>query len=118
LEWNRKNRAYFQEIYLDAKLAKVSPPGLDGAKGNSSPTIPLPASRASPPNSPRFPQLPRSLVQEVIGTQHLVIIEYVAQLLFRSFKEVIGVQQFEITAESRRVPFAGGSRGDSPGRGP
>lgn len=112
-EWNRKNRTYFQEIYLGARLQKATPANLDGAGDN-----PLPVSRTPQSNSSQFPRLPRALVQEVIGAQQFVIIDYLARLLFRSFKEVISQQRLEIIRESRQVIPAGHSRGNSLGRGP
>jgi len=73
-EWNRKNEDYFRANYLHKKL--------DGLNG----------SRGSPPRSRFQSKLPRGGVQEVIGIEHLVIMEYLAQLLWRRFQEVIKVQ--------------------------
>jgi hypothetical protein len=73
-EWNRKNEDYFRTNYLQKKLE-----GRTGARG-------------SPARSRFQPKLPRGKVQEVIGVEHLVIMEYLAQLLWRRFQEVIKVQ--------------------------
>lgn len=104
-EWNKKNRSnYFQTNYLSAKLA---PLGVDAKKDTKRPeasTVPplhLPVARTG-----KFPQLPRSLIQEVIGGQHLVIIEYVTRLLFRSVQEVIEQQRLEITSDLPQVPLS------------
>lgn len=115
-EWNRKNRTYFQEVYLSARLRQVAPANLD-ADTNPAPKV-SPSVRLPPPDSRQFPRLPRSLVQEVIGAQQLVIIDYLARLLFRSLQEVISLQRAESTEEYRQVLPAGPSRGDSLGRGP
>jgi hypothetical protein len=73
-EWNRKNGDYFRTNYLHKKL--------DGVNG----------SRGSPARSRFETKLPRQRVQEVIGMEHLVIMEYLAQLLWRRFQEVIRSQ--------------------------
>ena len=62
-------------------------------------------------------QLPRKAVQEVIDEQQLVIIEYISQLLFRSFQEVINRQLVDIRRESSILLQGEHLRGDSLGRG-
>jgi hypothetical protein len=80
-EWNGRNREYFQAIYLARKLSRLSEQR-QGARGEPSAVI--------LPSRPRLLLgLPRREVQEVIGTQALVIIEYISQLLLRRFQEVI-----------------------------
>lgn len=115
-EWNRKNSSYFREIYLSKKLASVvtgteatqdQPP--PNKSGNSAVAV-----SNTLANSP----LPRNLIQEVIGAQHLVIIEYVIQLLLKSFQEQTKVQLFEITRKLKQLPHEVVSRGDSTKRGP
>jgi hypothetical protein len=77
-EWNKKNEDYFRSNYLQKKLDALSRP-----EGKS---------RGSPPRS-RFPsKLPLDRVQEVIGIERLVIMEYLVQLLWRRFQEAIRVQ--------------------------
>jgi len=98
-EWNAKHASYFTEISLSKKLVNV--------EGGKSPSTHLKSSR-----------LPRSLIQEVIGAQHLVIIEYMTQLLTKSFQEEIRGQLFEITCKLEQLPNMTLSRGDSSQRGP
>ncbi len=115
-EWNRKNRTYFRAIYLSGKLQSNNdtskaddrhPPSFRSGKI---------CSVTNP--QPRFvPQLPRDVIQEVIGAQPLVIMEYVAQLLFSSFKDVIRTQPIEMQRKSKRIPQDASLRGDGLGRG-
>ena len=89
-EWNRKNPDYFKANYLHKKIAATSP-------------------IADQPQSPQLncrlkSGLPLFYVQEVIGIQHLVIIEYLGQLLFRRFQEVLRAQPVVITKEPLRLP--------------
>jgi hypothetical protein len=89
-EWNRKNSDYFRANYLQKKINAVTPPV------NQSP-------------SPRVicrlkSGLPLSYVQEVISIQHLIIIEYFGQLLFRRFQEVLKGQLTVITGKIDRLP--------------
>jgi hypothetical protein len=115
-EWNRKNRNCAQENHLSNRLALAAVEKED-AKGISSaaatPKSPVSASRPA-----AFPRLPRSLIQEVIGVQHFVIIEYVARQLFRSVQEVIKSQHFEITGDLAQLPPRYRSRSDSVSDGP
>ena len=64
-EWNKKNEEYFRTNYLQKKLeaAKSLEPNLCKSRLKTG--------------------LPLKFVQEVIGIQHLIIIEYLAQLLVR-----------------------------------
>jgi hypothetical protein len=73
-EWNRKNGDYFRTNYVHKKLDELK------------------ESRASPARSRFQTKLPRGKVQEVIGIEPLVIMEYLAQLLWRRFQEAIRVQ--------------------------
>lgn len=107
-EWNRKNRSYFQEIYLRRRLADLE----------TASSEPLPSPSPVPALQPAAPlDYPRGVVQEVIGAQHLVIIEYIVRLLVRSVQEVIRPQATETQSESRRLPPEAISRGDGQ-RGP
>jgi hypothetical protein len=115
--WNKKNRSYFQAIYLSSTLqsTKSLPPPADQDMPSSNlekiylPTLP----------STRFaPKLPRDVIQEVIGAQPLIIIEYVAQQILNSVKEVIRLQPIDIQCEINRLPSCGDLRGDRPGRVP
>jgi hypothetical protein len=77
-EWNRKNAEYFRANYLQKKLDGLSPP--KGVAG-----VCAVRSRSSS-------GLPHEKVQEVIGIEPLVIIEYLVQLLLRRFQELIRVK--------------------------
>ena len=73
-EWNRKNADYFRSNYLQKKLDALPERGTRGF-------------------SARFHSgLPREKVQEVIGIEHLVIMESLVQLLWRRFQEAIRVK--------------------------
>ena len=87
-QWNRENPEYFHDIYLRRKLDT----------GQSQTRLRL--------------ELPLETVQGVIGTQHAVIIGYLAQLLHRRFQEVIRAQVAVITTKTRRLPQVTFSRGD------
>jgi hypothetical protein len=50
--------------------------------------------------------LPLQFVQEVIGLQHLIIIEYLAQLLTRRFQEVLRSQVLVNARKVRQLPRA------------
>jgi len=109
-EWNRKNRSYFKEIYISRRL--------EYSVGNSPCPAPSPskASRSSGSSPPRRASplhLPQEVVQEVMGVQQLVIIEYIVRLLSRSVQEVISLQLVKIHKELRRLPLPSISRGDS-----
>ena len=89
-EWNRKNVDYFKTIYLSKKIQAVTPTADQ--------------SRSMQLNCRLKSGLPLSYVQDVIDIQHLVIIEYFGQLLFRRFQEALKAQLIVITKESRRLP--------------
>lgn len=102
-EWNNKNRAYFRDIYLSRKLQ---------AEGAACPSKkPPPASCPPQEISTTTKQLafsltlPRDVIQEVMGSQQLIIIEYVAQVLVNSFKELMHQQRIEIYNELKQVPL-------------
>ena len=77
-KWNRENADYFKANYLQKKLETAT------RCDRSSKNLPPPS---------RFRTgLPQRYVQEVISIQHLVIIEYFSQLLYRRFQEVIARQ--------------------------
>ena len=64
-EWNKKNEEYFRTNYLQKKLEAAKSPEPNLCKSRLKTGLPL------------------KFVQEVIGIQHLIIIEYLAQLLVR-----------------------------------
>ena len=115
-EWNSKNASYFREIYLSKKMAMVVT-GEEASQVQSPPTKGI-KSTISSSHSPKSSQLPRNLVQEVIGAQQLVIIEYVTQVLFNSFQEKTKAQLFEITSKLKQLPREVISRVDSVQRSP
>jgi hypothetical protein len=78
-EWNKNNPDYFRSNYLQKKLDHTAQ--CDQGSTTKSRTL-LAKGRLKS-------GLPIEYVQEVIGIQHLVIIEYLAQLLFRRFQEVL-----------------------------
>jgi len=83
-KWNRENADYFKSNYLQRKL--------EAAAGDNKPSTTFqPESSVSVllPKSRFKSGLPQKYVQEVIGIQHLVIIEYFSQLLYQRFQEVI-----------------------------
>lgn len=116
-EWNKKNRFYFQAIYLNRKLQVTQdlsiPADRDAALPNTDKIYSI-----TPPSSRFAPKLPRDVIQEVIGMQHLVIIEYVAQLLLNSFKEVMRAQPIEIKGKMNQIPCKWCLRSDRPDRVP
>lgn len=83
-EWNKRNKDYFKANYLQRKL------------DSQATTTPL--------KSRLKTGLPLQHVQEVIGIQHLVIIEYLAQLLVRRFQDVIWRQVPVNTKQLSRLP--------------
>ena len=84
-EWNKKNSDYFRSNYLHKKL--YAPSHCDKApQSGTSPPRPMTSRLKS--------GLPHQFVQEVIGIQHLIIIEYFGQLLVRRFQEVLKGQPF------------------------
>lgn len=65
--WNRKNKAYFKANYLSGKLSKNrEPPAL-----TTSPAV-FPKSRLQL-------RLPRDVLIERIGGDHLIIVEYIME---------------------------------------
>lgn len=121
-EWNKKNQQYFREIYLAGKLS--------GLKPTESKPFTLPAPKLISSDLPDLSKpvlapkprlnlgLPRPEVQEVIGAQALVIIEYIAQVILRRFQEVIPAQLSEIIRDQAQLPPMVFSRGDRQNQGP
>jgi hypothetical protein len=77
-QWNRKNAEYFSANYLQKKLE-----ALRECKG---------VAGVCPVRSRSPSGLPQEKVQEVMGIEPLVIIEYLVQVLLRRFQEVIRVK--------------------------
>ena len=96
-EWNRKNVDYFKTNYLEKKLEAVK----QTEQVSASPDLenhPFPLQKSRLKSG-----LPKEKVQEVIGGEHVVIIEYLAQLLMRRFQEVIKGQVAVKTKEMGRL---------------
>jgi len=107
-EWNRKNRAYFREIYLRGRMESFSAaPPEQGPSSCSSSRVNDPPRRSSPLD------LPQEVIQEVIEVKQFIIIEYIVRLLIRGVQEVIRAQHVEKQKEIRRLPLPSISRGDS-----
>lgn len=107
-EWNRKNRAYFKEIYLRGRLESFgSGPPAQSPFHCSSCRINDPPRRSSPLD------LPQEVIQEVMEVKQFIIIEYIVRLLRRCVQEVMHTQLVETQKGIRRLPLSSISRGDS-----
>jgi hypothetical protein len=98
---------------LQSKKTKSHPEGRHPPCSNPEKIRPI-----NPPSFRFAPQLPRDVIQEVIGVQPLIIIEYVSQLLISSFKEVIWAQAVEIQGKIKQIPCDACLRSDRQGWGP
>ena len=116
-EWNKKNRSYFQAIYLSSKLESSKTPSQSDSRPPPS-SNPNKKGPIRPQSSRSTLELPGDVIQDVIGVQPLIIIEYVAQLLVRSFKEVIRAQPVDMQRKLDRLPREGCLRSDRLGQGP
>jgi hypothetical protein len=74
--WNQKNRDYFKANYLSEKLSRTKDPPAAPHKNVS---VPIPRSRITL-------YLPKDVVAEVIGAQHLIILEYIIAQVMRHVK--------------------------------
>jgi len=88
-EWNRRNADYFKANYLQKKIIAAT----------ETPNQPLSLNL----NNRLKSGLPLFYVQEVISIQHLIIIEYFGQLLFRRFQEVLRAQPTVMKEEMTRL---------------
>lgn len=104
-EWNRTHRYLSQENYLKKRMLNAVPS--EPPPSPAPPPVPNPVQHAPPLD------YPRSVVQEVIGAQQLVIIEYIVRLLKRDVQEVIRSQVADIQREYQQQPPEAISRGDS-----
>jgi hypothetical protein len=107
-EWNRKNRVTFQENYLKDKLESLSSVPSEPPPSPAPPLMPITPVQHAPPLD-----YPRRVVQEVMGVQLLVIVEYIVRLLKRDVQEVIRSQVADIQSEFRQLLPKAISRGDS-----
>ena len=97
-EWNKNNPDYFRATFLQNKI--------DGAISSYKTSPPI------PPKSRLKSGLPLEVVQEVFSLQHIIIIEYFGQLLFRRFQEVLRRQVVVNTRKINQLPPIIFSRGD------
>ena len=100
-EWNLKNRHLARESYIRDRLESLAPVSdLPASLPQTSPPPPLKPSpqRVSPLD------YPLKVVQEVIGAQRLVIIEYIVRLLLRRVQEVIKPQLPGMQADFGLLP--------------
>ena len=93
-EWNRRNPDYFRANYLQKKLEAAEIPKAPSVKSRMKTSLPL------------------EYVQEVIGIQQLIIIEYLAQLLHRRFAKTMAQGLPVNTPQASRLPAVVFSRGD------
>jgi len=93
-ECYRRNSDYFKSNYLNKKLDSTTQCDTLQPKGKI----------ILPPKSRLKSGLPLQHVQEVIDIQHLAIIEYLAQLLVRRFKEMIKTQLIVNTRQVSQLP--------------
>jgi hypothetical protein len=108
-EWNRNNRKCVQENYFHDKLALAINQNDNDERASVVNATATPLVLDSP--TAKFPRLPRSLVQEVIGVQQLLIIEYIAQQLFKRVQEVIERQPLKNTRDPPQQPQEAAKRG-------
>jgi len=97
-EWNKNNSDYFRANFLQKKI--------DSATSSDTTSLPI------PPKSRLKSGLPLEVVQEVFSLQHIIIIEYFWQLLFKRFQEVFKGQLPVNTGNVRRLPPVRVSRCD------
>lgn len=109
-EWNRKNRSCFRESYLKSRIDSAKRPAAEHPPSPCSPSPEKPG-----PRGPSALDLPRKAVEEVMGAQQLVIIEYIVRLLRRGVQETISAQRLEIAKEFRQQLAVSRSRGDGQG---
>jgi len=91
-EWNHRNGDYFKSNYLQKKLDSKN--------------------KETQLKSRLKTGLPKNFVQDVIGVQHLVIMDYMAQLIISRFQDVINAQLAEKTSQTGRLPRKKCSRRD------
>ena len=104
-EWNRKNSVIFRSNYLKEKLDVA----IQWEEAKSHPDK---SKHIDPPRSRLKSGLPVSDVQEVIGIEHLVIIEYLAQLIVQRFQDALRSQVIVNTGKLDRLVAVAFSRGN------
>jgi len=105
-QWNKRNSDYFKANYLQKKME---------AAGHGAGTSKTPMAKSSSGKTLKSRMktgLPLEYVQEVIGIQQFIIIEYLAQLLKRRFTQTM-IQSFPASApQADQLPGMVFSRGD------
>jgi len=105
-QWNRKNADYFKANYLQKKIESAAPDsGVCDTPGTVHRQISVPISRMKT-------GLPFVYVQEVIGIKHIIIIEYLAQLLDRRRRQATLSKSLAGTRLHGPQPRSACSRGD------
>jgi len=105
-EWNRRNPDYFKANYLQKKLE---------AAGHGAGTSKNPTAKTSPGKTLKSRMktgLPLEYVQELIGIQQLIIIEYLGQLLNRHFANTVTASLCANAPQTGPLPAMMFSRGD------
>jgi len=105
-EWNRKNPDYFRANYLQKKL-EVAGQGAGASKTLTAKSSPDRALKSRIKTG-----LPLEYVQEVIGIQQLIIIEYLAQQLHRHFANTMTASLCANAPPTSQLPAMVFSRGD------
>jgi hypothetical protein len=72
-EWNRKNPEYFKANYLSAKLVRTKDPSAVSVKK---------ATGVLPPSRIEL-GLPKKVVVDITGAEHLVILEYIIEQIMQ-----------------------------------
>ena len=107
-QWNRQNRTYFKEIHLKKRLQSKA-----GSDDQSALPFSPPVRANLTPKGPSPLHLPMDVIQEEIGVQQSVIIEYIVRVLLRAVQEVIRPQPTDIVNDIVQVVVTSSSRGDS-----
>jgi len=100
-QWNNKHPEYFKANYLQGKIGAL--PQSPAFSDKSTPPIHSPP----PPKSRMKMNIPRQEIQEVMGAQHFVIMEYLFQLLLVRVNVLIK-PTLSVTvnpAPKRKTPF-------------
>ena len=99
-QWSERNPSYWSERRLRDQAARLQDSENE-------------AGLAGPP--PGLAGLPADWAQDAIGPEGLVIIVFLARLLYRAMQDAMKRQRVEITREIRKYQSQGRSRRDEPG---
>ena len=84
-QWNKENTDYFRANYIRRQIERAA---------------------LAPAAKRRLGEELVKEVQEVIGVQQLIIIEYFGRLLIQRFQDMIKLQRIEIARELSRLPVS------------